>query len=487
MDKLKKQNVVLLIICVWSFLYWRIAGRVLSINNLANPDDIASIQFALCGDNIWSQIGGIIKNDPTNVPLYYILLRGWIKIFGLEISKLRILPEIMGAISVFFIGKCTEHRAGKCAGYLSAIIAGGSIQLFYAAYQVRAYSLLICMSAILFYTWMNKESIKFGYACYTLALLLTSFTHFFGVLLCGALGIYDFISTIIKRKNFWLMIKSYIVYVVIFIPYLFISYINASDMYGSFWPPVPGIKDYFKMFGDLCPDGNIFILLFGMAFVSILAFCVEKKQISNYIINIWSIWFVITVGFVYSKYIKPTSSVWVFRYFLVVFPMVIDLISIAIKETIVFGTAIKKIPRYIAVAFVIFLTGAYGYTRYDIIEKNVYDRIALGEMPYEQIWNSLTNEPDIFKNETVVVFNYPEVYYEGLKKYLSADGEKTYPQVVYDDAQFASKVTECSNVYVVTFVGQLTEQQQQLLEENGFVINEEMQMPYVQKYEQASR
>ena len=64
----------MLAISTGSFWIWKFINTNLGIDGYLNVDDLASIQFALEGNNLFEKLYGVIQNDPTNVPLFYILL-----------------------------------------------------------------------------------------------------------------------------------------------------------------------------------------------------------------------------------------------------------------------------------------------------------------------------------------------------------------------------------------------------------------------------
>jgi len=129
--------------------------------------------------------GDAAGNHP---PLYFIILHFWIGLFGSSEIVLRAPAAIFGVLSVliiYWLG-CTlfNRRVGLIASFLSAI----SFEHIYYAQQVRHYSLLLLLSLLSFWLFIQilKRNRKWHYPCYFLVNILLAYTHVFGLFIIAA-------------------------------------------------------------------------------------------------------------------------------------------------------------------------------------------------------------------------------------------------------------------------------------------------------------
>ncbi len=112
-----------------------------------------------------------------NPPLYFILLSGWMKLFGLSVAAMRALSvtfSVATILVVYMIGKkCFNKKIGLLA---AAITAVSPFQIWYA-HEVRAYALLgfICACALLSVVLYAKHN---------------SIKHAFFLMICSIAGLY---------------------------------------------------------------------------------------------------------------------------------------------------------------------------------------------------------------------------------------------------------------------------------------------------------
>lgn len=424
----------ILAVVISSFLLWRWLSKYLGITGYLTTDDLASIQFALIGDNILDKLKGIICYDPTNVPLFYLLLCSWLHMFGFTVSTMHILPEIFAAsfiIVVAFIGKKVQNRK---MGIVASVLAGTSIQLIYASYQIRAYSLLMLCSAIVFLVWLyQKENWQYLFL-FSIFLFLISFTHFFGVLVCASLGSWDFLCVISKKKNGKVLVP-YVMYASLFIPYVLISYFNTTNLYGTFWPSVPGYLDFLKMAEYICSGRRINFVIFifiGFFYVFVIIDKILKKEKlekinKNIVVCYWTVSIVLIVGFIYSRYINPDSSVWVARYFLVVYPFTITILSYGIYHL---GIWIKEsfcFARNVSIALIMTLFFLYNYQNVEYAVSYPHE-ICTG-YDFEALSEYLTSQKDINDDSTLIYFPYPKQYFDGWLEFYTQNGKIECPNV----------------------------------------------------------
>ncbi len=482
-QKNSKENLLflgcILTIAICSFLIWRRINVFLGITGYLNVDDLCSIQFALAGDTIVSKLHLIIQNDPTNVPLFYILLSFWLRLFGFYPNTIRILPEILAGAFIVVAGLSGQKILNRKMGILMAVLAGSSIQLIYAGYQIRSYSLLMLCSALVFYVWLCKKTNRIFLFFMTGALLLVSFSHFFGVLVCAALGSWDLICCLFKVKSKKRLLP-YIGYAVLFAPYLIISYLNAKEKWGVFWPPVPGYMDFCKMLESLCVGKNIGFVIFCITacfYLLLLANKYRSRNVNvhldeNIMASFWVVFTVLIIGFVYSRYINPVSSVWVYRYFLVLYPFVLVILAYAVSN---FGIWVKnKFLQYTIIyrAFVLAFAFLYTYRNIEYAVMHV-EEINTGGSDYVAISECLITQEDINSDDTLVYFPYPDIYFDGWIGFYTQDEKIEKPNICCTEEELRKlELTKYRTIYTVEVVYEMTEQQKAYIEETHSLMAE---------------
>lgn len=490
--KKESYKIILLGLAVISFILWRLLGNISGINGYLNVDDLSSVQFAMIGESLFDKLRGILTEDPTNVPVFYLFLYGWIKIFGYIANTMRILPELCGAIFVFFVGLIGEKIGNKKMGILASVLSGTSIQLVYVSFQVRAYSMLMMFSAIAFYVFLKRTPQWKSIIVYTFILLLLSYTHFFGVLVCAGLGSIDVLNILLKKRDKKYLV-SYISYGCFFMPYLILAFIRAKAKWAVFWPPVPSYRDIFSMIKNMCPgvSENWSAYIFAIVFCVYLVFVIDKikkKQIDflqdDIFTCFWVIFAVIVVVFIYSRYMNPESSVWVYRYFLVLFPFIILVVSYGIWKVLGYIKDKVILDKAVFVGIILFLGCVYSYTNltYEIDHP---DEIVIGSQDYEKLTEYIRDLEESNNDEILVYIEYPDRYFDGWIEYASQGGKFQLPNLCDSKDKFVNTdLSRYDTIYVVDIVYETTDEEKEYLKKTHTLVEQNCDGEnFVDKYE----
>ena len=95
--------------------------------------------------------GGMLAalRSDNNLPVYYVLLFGWLRVFGESEAALRFLSAVFylgGGAAVYGLGRAV-YRSRR-VGFYSAVLYLGSTQLIGQAQSVRMYTMLGCLAAV---------------------------------------------------------------------------------------------------------------------------------------------------------------------------------------------------------------------------------------------------------------------------------------------------------------------------------------------------
>lgn len=129
----------------------------------------------------------LIKWD-SSPPLYYLILHGWIKVFGEGEAVTRSLSLIFHLLTVMVVGLILkELTKNKIVGFLGAIAVLLNPFLVGYAFEARPYALLVLCLALAVWLDLKKRSILTG-----IMLGLMVLTHNYGLFFLASWGLYWF-------------------------------------------------------------------------------------------------------------------------------------------------------------------------------------------------------------------------------------------------------------------------------------------------------
>lgn len=223
------------------------ACLVWSPEKLMWEDEILT-QMMLRDFSIWHMISAVAGGADSAPPLYHLLGRGWIALWGSDPLSLRLFSSV-GMCAAFVILWITLRQAfGRTASALGALpVFGMSATLMTQNVEVRFYGLFLALTALAVFMTMKlavddrpTRSRLIANALATAALVLT---HLYGglysVLLCGGLVASDF------RRGRWrpASYASYAAGWLAFLPWV-PPFLQQSGMtQGKSWIPMPTLHD----------------------------------------------------------------------------------------------------------------------------------------------------------------------------------------------------------------------------------------------------
>lgn len=147
--------------------------------------------------NVGDTVNYLITSDPQHPPLYYVMVRLWVQIFGDSPTGIRSLSAVISLLMfpcVYWL--CLELFESHLVGWVAiALFAVSPLQLYFAQ-EARQYGLW--MVEILLSSIALLRSIRLGnlrnWIGYSLALTLGLYTHLFTILVAIAHGIYILIQ-----------------------------------------------------------------------------------------------------------------------------------------------------------------------------------------------------------------------------------------------------------------------------------------------------
>lgn len=201
-------------------------GRLLTIK------DLQKYQYPNPEKNAIDTIKGVILEDSQILPLYILLARFWVELFGNSVAVTRSFSAFISLLTfpcIYWL--CRELFESSLVGWMAmALVAVSPIHVLYAQ-EARAYSLAIVtilMSSAALLRAMRLKT-KVSWCIYAATLVLGFYSHLFVLLVAVAQGIY---VVAIERFRFsktsiYYLLSSFAGFIT-FVPWLWIIITNPQ-------------------------------------------------------------------------------------------------------------------------------------------------------------------------------------------------------------------------------------------------------------------
>src|SRR5918993_1174148 len=145
-------------------------------------DEAASVRIVRQG---WGEMFAAIKDAERIPPLHYVLLWGWVRVFGHAEWSVRLPSALAGIGSVWALYALTKRLFGNGAAFVAALLlAVAPYQISYAQ-EARAYTLMVLLSLLscwLFVRVLDADEPKARFdAAYVLAGAAALYSHLYAV------------------------------------------------------------------------------------------------------------------------------------------------------------------------------------------------------------------------------------------------------------------------------------------------------------------
>lgn len=184
----------------------------------------------------------IIIHD-TSPPLFNLSEHFWFKMFGTGEVAIRALVFIYFLIAVFFTYKIGKHLWNKKVGLIAAALTLLNTFLFVYGFEGRMYSLLLATVTASFYFFIKKDWVG-----YVVATTLALYSHHFAIFAVFVQGLW-FLKEFFwgKKQEATSILKSFIVIVILYSPWLIPLYKQIRMVAGGFWLAKPNLKDLWML------------------------------------------------------------------------------------------------------------------------------------------------------------------------------------------------------------------------------------------------
>lgn len=150
-------------------------------------------------------------------PLYYLLLKPWVRVFGYSEFSLRFPSLIFSTLSIILIYKLSKELFGSKVGIYSALFLSVSPYSIYYAQEAKWYSLFWCLGILSFLYFLRyvKDPKSHSLLPYVIFTTASIYTMYVGLLFIATQNLLFFLFFKIKQSKKWLLaqLTLFLVYI----------------------------------------------------------------------------------------------------------------------------------------------------------------------------------------------------------------------------------------------------------------------------------
>lgn len=280
-----------------------------------------------------------LAKEPYNLPLYYIMLHPYYQVVPYGEMWLLLPSVFFAVVGTMITGKIGDALAGKSAGLFTiALGAISSVLMYHGGWEFRPYSLMFLCSSLTLYSHYKKRTTKriWSSLLYAISLVLLMYTHWFGVLLAALYGLFDLYQIVRKNEDKRILVP-YVIAVACFLPWGILLLKYRTIPFRTYWPDIPSPSRVVDLIKYLLDDNAIKFHIFLIGVVMVLvrhqkhdSSHEERRFTGSYSLLIYCVVAAISVIYVYSAFVNPEGSFYVYRYFLVILPHIFLIMSVGL-------------------------------------------------------------------------------------------------------------------------------------------------------------
>jgi mannosyltransferase len=290
-------------------------------------DEIFSIMIS----RSWSGLRENLHNYETNMSLYYIVLYGWMWIFGEGEITTHILSLIFASLSLAFFYKLARIWLNKSSALMGGLLLAANSLFAFLSLEARSYSMLVlaCSISSLVFVRLDRKPGTGLAICYGISIAISTYVHYFGILMIIVHGV-----TIswrkLTRQQFNYFLLSGMVILFGLLPLLLFPLHTKSQVD---WISMPDLKYLWYTCKDLVGGGlDFLILLFCLFFVIKKGYWRNVSDNEFFLQRLVLAWTIIPtlLIFIFSYLVKP---IFLTRYFIWCLPGAVLLTCLIITYT----------------------------------------------------------------------------------------------------------------------------------------------------------
>ena len=204
--------------------------------------DVLQYQY-LNSETTWlDTVKSLAFEDAQHPPIYYLLVRFWMSVFGQSISVIRSLSALASLLTfalLFLLSKLI-FRSSFIAWITTTLFAASPLQVMYAqeAREYALWSLTVVFSTIAFVLALQRNKI-INWAIYTITLIISIYTFSLSVLIILFYIFYVLIKEDYRlTKQLIYCLTASLLAMATFLPWLFLAMKSWSET-GAVWSSIP--------------------------------------------------------------------------------------------------------------------------------------------------------------------------------------------------------------------------------------------------------
>jgi uncharacterized membrane protein len=150
----------------------------------------------------FSPVLKILWEAENHPPLYIILLKGWVGIFGLSDLSMRGFSVVAGTLLLFYLYKLIKTIAGQKTALIALMLSSVSPLLIYYSQEVRNFSVWLLFSTASFSYFFERVLLgKKRELLWTASTILALYTHIFSIFILPVQLLLWFVITFQKKEK----------------------------------------------------------------------------------------------------------------------------------------------------------------------------------------------------------------------------------------------------------------------------------------------
>jgi hypothetical protein len=396
-------------------------------------DELMTINHIRYGQTIKDLFLNYANSMDVTSPGFSFIAYFWYRLVPYGERWLYLLPELLTALAVFFIGILVRKAVGIKGAVFVTITVSTLLVLGQFGNNFRGYPLYLLLSALVFYLYVKRLEQRGNEKLIDIlifAMVLVGFvcSHYVAVIICLVFFIFDVIL-ICKKKIRFNCLLSYILGAIIFCPVAVPMLLFSGKSFLTFWAQAPAITSIISVAQWLFND-NLLLQSFFLLGCSMITIKIIKDKKINFsdlplLIAIIAPFFMVGVVYIYSRYINIGGSFFVDRYFLGLIPM------LAFVCGYTFEIICKMLEEHFKTiggwGVVLLAFALYKYpVFYQQLENNPLAGYRLRQ-PYKGAAEWLLMQPEIEDGSTAFFFCTPQSFYHGWYEYYVTKQGKIKP------------------------------------------------------------
>lgn len=198
-----------------------------------------------------------LSSGDIHPPLYYIVLKIWMMVFGDTVFSIRLLSVVFSMLSLVFIYKiCNLIFKDSLQTFLVIFLYAVSPLNIYYSQEARMLNLnlLLCLGSIYYFILLiNNYKTRYS-VFYILYTFLALYTHYFASFILFTqflIVLFEYRSKVISKEVFKKLLWKMVIAILLFLPWIpvFISQTSKGQSWRTqqgIWKVTVGVYDYFR-------------------------------------------------------------------------------------------------------------------------------------------------------------------------------------------------------------------------------------------------